>query len=149
MARKTEEHTLEKRSTEIAAQKGDSSLDIDGVQITGSPASKAVIGGRGMQAVNVAQDATAGHVFLVSGSQRPSPDIIRKAIEELHLAAGQRDHLLSTFEDILAELDKGDQADIALVNYLLKLVDEYSPAIARMLTDWMVNLPGAPKSLAR
>lgn len=146
MARKKENQDTEQDRAGILRGK---QVEIGGIKITGDPGSRVVIGDSTMQATNVAGGPETGNVYVVADGQRLSPDMIRKAIEEQKLDAGQKDNLRQAVNEILGEIDQGPKADVALVNYMLKLVGEYSPAIARMLTDWMVNLPGAPKSLAR
>ncbi len=134
------------RKRKIYEQNQQKQVSIEGLQITGNLGAGVVIHSSqsNMTVVNIAGGVVTGDTYqVVSPAEEARVEEIDHMIQEMDTDDENRRHLHEAIKELRAQVQEGDQADMAMINYLLNWIGESSPALLDLTARLIIESPEA------
>lgn len=132
------------RKRKIYEQNQNKQVSIEGLEITGNLGAGVVIHSSqsDMTVINVAGGAMSGDAYqIISRGEHARIEEIDKMIDEIKSDAETHQHLSEAINELRDQIKEGENADMAMVNYLLNWIGEFSPALLDVVAKWIIESP--------
>jgi hypothetical protein len=132
--------------SKIYEQNQNKQVNFNGLEITGDLGAGVIIHSSqsDMTVINIAGGVISGDAYqIVSRGKNTRAEEIDQLIKEMDTDDETREHLGEAIKELRDQITSGDQADMAMVNYLLNWVGEISPELLDTLVRWILESPDA------